>query len=184
MGEIGYNTIMNEPFSEEVGSAKPRRRIKLASWLVLLLLPIALMLPSFAENLRIAVIGREVVCCDPDNRGELEKKAEAARANREQADLIMKVGLIGGMVLAGVGAIGFLMAVVRFLLGLLKIVFWVSGDYHGGVYYLCVVSNVRLLHKQHRIILWDGFVVWVSGFGMVFADGMVWGRRGRCVDFS
>ena len=123
MGEIGYNTIMNEPFSEEVGSAKPRRRIKLASWLVLLLLPIALILPSFAENLRIAVIGRETVCCDPDNRGELEKKAEAARANREQADLIMRVGLIGGMVLAGVGAIGFLMAVVRFLPGLLKIVF-------------------------------------------------------------
>lgn len=35
----------------------------------------------------------------------------------------MRVGLIGGMVLAGVGAIGFLMAVVRFLPGLLKIVF-------------------------------------------------------------
>ncbi len=113
---------MDEQF-DDLKDIKPRKRVKLASWLVLLLLPIALMLPSFAENLRIAVIGREVVCCDPANRAELEKKAEAAWESREQADWIMKVGLIGSMALAAVGALGFLMAVVRFLPGLFKIVF-------------------------------------------------------------
>lgn len=118
-----YNGIMDEHFDDDLRPIKPRKRVKLASWLVLLLLPIALMLPSFAENLRIAVIGREVVCCDPDNRAELEEKAAQARENREQADLIMKVGLIGSMAMAAVGALGFLMAVVRFLPGLFKIIF-------------------------------------------------------------
>lgn len=122
LGKISYNRVMDEQF-DDVKDFKPRKRVKLASWLVLLLLPIALMLPSFAENVRIAVIGREVVCCDPVNRKELEEKAAQARENREQADLIMKVGLIGSMAMAAVGALGFLMAVVRFLPGLFKIIF-------------------------------------------------------------
>ncbi len=114
---MGYNRVMDEHFDEDLKPIKPRRRVRLASWLVLLLLPIALMLPSFAENLRLAVVGHETVCCDPENR------AARARENRETADLIMKVGLIGSMALAAVGALGFLMAVVRFLPGILKIVF-------------------------------------------------------------
>ncbi len=146
MGEIGYNTIMNEPFSEEVGSAKPRRRIKLASWLVLLLLPIALILPSFAENLRIAVIGRETVCCDPDNRGELEKKAEAGGLDYES-------GIDWGHGARGRGGDRVFDGGGEIFAGVVEDCFWVGGDCHSGVYYLCVVSNVRLLHKQHRIIL-------------------------------
>ena len=122
MGILRYNGGMDEHF-DDLKEVKPRRRMKLASWLVLLLLPIALMLPSFAENLRIAVVGHETVCCDPDNRKELEEKAARARENREQADLIMKIGLIGSMALAAVGALGFLMAVVRFLPWLFKIIF-------------------------------------------------------------
>ncbi len=120
---MGYNRVMDEHFDEDLKPIKPRRRVRLASWLVLLLLPIALMLPSFAENLRLAVVGHETVCCDPENRAELKEKAARARENRETADLIMKVGLIGSMALAAVGALGFLMAVARFLPGLLKIVF-------------------------------------------------------------
>lgn len=121
--KMGYNKIMDEQLDGDLKDLKPRKRVWLASWMVLLLLPIAVMLPSFAENVRIAVIGHEKVCCDPENRVELEEKAARARENRDQADMIMKVGLIGSMALAAVGALGFLMAVVRFLPGLLKMIF-------------------------------------------------------------
>lgn len=149
---------MDERFDEDF---RPRRRAKLTSWLFLLFLPIALMLPSFAENVRIAVVGREVVCCDPENREELEKQAEMARANRDPADLIMRVGLIGSMALAGFGALAFLIAVVRCLPGLLKIIFGLAVMAAAG--YIIIVSYRMFDYYTHnteeyyQMDSWEGF---------------------------
>lgn len=157
-GKKLYNGIMDERFDDDF---KPRRRAKLASWMVLLLLPIALMLPSFAENLRIQLIGREVVCCDPDNRAELEARAESARANRETADTIMMVGLVGSMALATVGLLGFLVAVVRFLPGLLKVIFGLAALIVAG--YIVFVSwrmyDYYTMHTEeyYQSDSWYGF---------------------------
>lgn len=169
-----YNRGMDERFDEDL---KPRRKVKLASWLVLLLLPIALMLPSFAENLRIAVIGRETVCCDPENREELEKQAGIARSKRDEADLIMKVGLIGSMVMAAVGALGFLMAVARFLPGLFKIIFGLAvlaiagyiifASYRMYDYYTHNTDEYYALDAWYgfRDLEWYSPVTWFAGEG-------------------
>lgn len=149
---------MDERFDDDF---RPRRRPKLTAWLFLLFLPIALMLPSFAENLRIAVIGREVVCCDPENREELEKQAEIARSKRDDADLIMKVGLIGSMALAGLGTLGFLLAVVRLLPGFLKVIFGLAVIAIGG--YIIFASYrmydyyIHNTEDYYQVDAWEGF---------------------------
>lgn len=149
---------MDERFDDDL---RPRRRPKLTAWLFLLFLPIALMLPSFAENLRVAVIGREVVCCDPENREELEKQAEIARSKRDDADLIMKVGLIGSMALAGLGTLGFLLAVVRLLPGFLKVIFGLAVIAIGGY---IIFASYRMYdyytnntEDYYQVDAWDGF---------------------------
>ena len=109
----------DQPFEEDF---RPRKRMKLKSWLVLIFLPVALLLPSFGEFIRIGVVGREVVCCDPENRSELEDQAAYARENRQLADIIMKVSLIGSMALAGLVGVIFLVKVVRFLPLIFKLV--------------------------------------------------------------
>lgn len=120
---------MDEPFEDDF---RPRKRMKLKSWLILIFLPVALLLPSFAEFIRVGVVGREVVCCDPTDREspeglaareDLEAQVARARENRQLADIIMKVGLFGGMALAGLVCVVFLVKVVRFLPGVLKVVF-------------------------------------------------------------
>lgn len=149
---------MDERFDDDF---RPRRRPKLTAWLFLLFLPIALMLPSFAENLRVAVIGREVVCCDPENREELEKQAEIARSKRDDADLIMKVGLIGSMALVGLGTLGFLLAVVRLLPGFLKVIFGLVVIAIGG--YIIFASYrmydyyINNTEDYYRVDAWEGF---------------------------
>lgn len=115
-----YNKLMDEPFDEDF---RPRKRMKLKSWLILIFLPVALLLPSFGEFIRVGVVGREVVCCDPENREELEAQAEFAKENRQVADIIMKVALIGSMVLAGLVGVVFLVKVVRFLPLIFKLIF-------------------------------------------------------------
>lgn len=149
---------MDERFDD---AFRPRRRPKLTAWLFLLFLPIALMLPSFAENLRIAVIGREVVCCDPENREGLEKQAEIARSKRDDADLIMKVGLIGSMALAGLGTLGFLLAVVRLLPGFLKVIFGLVVIAIGGY---IIFASYRMYdyytnntEDYYQVDAWEGF---------------------------
>lgn len=149
---------MDERFDDDF---RPRRRPKLTAWLFLLFLPIALMLPSFAENLRVAVIGREVVCCGPENREELEKQAEIARSKRDDADLIMKVGLIGSMALAGLGTLGFLLAVVRLLPGFLKVIFGLAVIAIGGY---IIFASYRMYdyytnntEDYYQVDAWEGF---------------------------
>jgi len=117
--------------------------MKLKSWLILIFLPVALLLPSFGEFLRLGVVGREAVCCDPDNRAELETQAERARENRQLADIIMKVSLIGSMALAGLVLVVFLVKVVRFMPLLLKIIFGLA----------IIVAAGYVIYTSYR--MWD-----------------------------
>ena len=139
----------------------PRKRAKLTSWLLLLLFPVALILPSTAENVRLAIIGHENVCCDPENREELEKRAESAREHREQADLIMKVGIIGGGALAIVTALLFVAKVALRMPGILKIVFLLVAVVAAG--YVCYTTYrmwtyyTQNTEDYYGSDAWDGF---------------------------
>ncbi len=130
----------DQPFEEDF---RPRKRMKLKSWLVLIFLPVALLLPSFGEFIRIGVVGREVVCCDPENRSELEDQAAYARENRQLADIIMKVSLIGSMALAGLVGVIFLVKVVRFLPLIFKLVFGLA----------IIVASGYVIYTSYR--MWD-----------------------------
>ena len=130
----------DQPFEEDF---RPRKRMKLKSWLVLIFLPVALLLPSFGEFIRIGVVGREVVCCDPENRSELEDQAAYARENRQLADTIMKVSLIGSMALAGLVGVIFLVKVVRFLPLIFKLVFGLA----------IIVASGYVIYASYR--MWD-----------------------------
>ena len=130
----------DQPFEEDF---RPRKRMKLKSWLVLIFLPVARLLPSFGEFIRIGVVGREVVCCDPDNRSELEDQAAYARENRQLADIIMKVSLIGSMALAGLVGVIFLVKVVRFLPLIFKLVFGLA----------IIVASGYVIYTSYR--MWD-----------------------------
>lgn len=159
-----YNKVMDdsrdeiEPFEE--GFA-PRKRMKLKSWLILIFLPVALLLPSFAEFIRVGVVGREVVCCDSDNRAELEAQAERARENRQLADIIMKIGLFGGMGLAVLVGVAFLVRVVRFLPGVLKVVFGLAiiaaAGYVGYATYRMWEYYSQNTDEYYRTDAWYGF---------------------------
>lgn len=130
----------DQPFEEDF---RPRKRMKLKSWLVLIFLPVALLLPSFGEFIRIGVVGREVVCCDPENRSELEDQAAYARENRQLADIIMKVSLIGSMALAGLVGVIFLVKVVRFLPLIFKLVFGLA----------IIAASGYVIYTSYR--MWD-----------------------------
>lgn len=150
--------VMDNDFED----LKPaRRRVKLTSWLLLLLFPVALILPSTAENIRLAVIGHENVCCDPENREELEKQAELARERRDQADIIMKVGPIGGAGLALVAALLFIVKVALRMPGLLKIVFGLIAVMLAG--YVCYMAYRMWTYYDQNTDdyylndVWDGF---------------------------
>ncbi len=130
----------DQPFDEDF---RPRKRMKLKSWLILIFLPVALLLPSFGEFIRIGVVGREEVCCMSDNREELEQKAEFARENRQLADIIMKVSLIGSMVLAGLVCIIFLVKVVRYMPLIFKLVFGL----------LIIAASGYVIYTSYR--MWD-----------------------------
>lgn len=140
---------VDDPFEEDF---RPRKRMKLKSWLILIFLPVALLLPSFAEFIRVGVVGREVVCCDStgydrpegqEAREELEAQAARARENRQLADIIMKIGLFGGMALAGLVGVVFLAQVVRFLPGLLKVVFGLA----------IIAASGYVIYTSYR--MWD-----------------------------
>lgn len=130
----------DQPFEEDF---RPRKRMKLKSWLVLIFLPVALLLPSFGEFIRIGVVGREAVCCDPENRSELEDQAAYARENRQLADIIMKVSLIGSMALAGLVGVIFLVKVVRFLPLIFKLVFGLA----------IIAASGYVIYTSYR--MWD-----------------------------
>lgn len=130
----------DQPFEEDF---RPRKHMKLKSWLVLIFLPVALLLPSFGEFIRIGVVGREVVCCDPENRSELEDQAAYARENRQLADIIMKVSLIGSMALAGLVGVIFLVKVVRFLPLIFKLVFGLA----------IIAASGYVIYTSYR--MWD-----------------------------
>lgn len=135
-----YNKVMDETFDDNL---RPRKRMKLKSWLILIFLPVALLLPSFGEFVRIGIVGREVVCCDPADRSELEAQAVRARENRQLADIIMRASLIGSMALAGLVLLVFLVKVVRFLPGLLKLIFGLA----------ILVASAYVIYTAYR--MWD-----------------------------
>lgn len=79
-------------------SHQPSSSLKFRSIIVTLaLLLVALFLPLLGESLQMLTIGEEYVCCMPDNRAELEAKAEIAKSLRPASNLI-----IGGSMLAGI----------------------------------------------------------------------------------
>ncbi len=131
---------MDEPFEEDF---RPRKRMKLKSWLVLIFLPVALLLPSFGEFIRIGIVGHEVVCCDPENRSELEDQAARARENRQLADIIMKASLIGSMALAGLTGLIFLVKVVRFMPLIFKLFFGLA----------IIAASGYVIYTSYR--MWD-----------------------------
>ena len=84
-----------------------------------------------------------MVCCDPENRSELEDQAAYARENRQLADIIMKVSLIGSMALAGLVGVIFLVKVVRFLPLIFKLVFGLA----------IIVASGYVIYTSYR--MWD-----------------------------
>ncbi len=63
------------------------------TWLVVLLLPVAFLLPIWAERIQVKLIGYEGICCMPDNMRELEQAAARARSMRSESNEIIGTGI-------------------------------------------------------------------------------------------
>lgn len=66
-----------------------RKRQPWFTWLVVLLLPVAFLLPVWGEEIQVKLIGYEGFCCMPDNWQELEQAAARARSMRSESNTII-----------------------------------------------------------------------------------------------
>lgn len=110
------------------------------TWLIFLLLPLVMYMPTLGADLQLRIVGAEQVCCMPDDYDELYKMALVARSKRSLSNAIINGSLSAGIVILAVFAVLFYVMIWRKLGKVGKII--------GGVVVgaLVMILLVWLLH--------------------------------------